>query len=386
LLFAGPSAKARFMPPDAAVQSESIEQSPGDTTARLLAWYDKNARQLPWRVLPVARRHGDAPDPYRVWLSEIMLQQTRVATVIPYFERFTARWPKVESLAAASDDAVMSAWAGLGYYSRARNLKRCAEVVAAEYGGKFPDNAATLKTLPGIGRYTAAAIAAIAFGEPVAAIDGNVERVIARRYAANASQIRELAQALVDRDRPGDFAQAVMDLGATVCTPKSPDCRRCPWRGECAAHLQGKTENYPVRAARPPKPARRGAAFVAIDANGAILLERRPPRGLLGGMAGPPTTAWSARKDGVTGVEGAPFAGDWRACGAVRHEFTHFALDLEVWRAEFRRRPAASGWWTAVDRLGEEALPSLMRKAIVLALANPSGYAQPPQSRNHANA
>jgi A/G-specific adenine glycosylase len=386
LLFAGPSAKARFMPPDAAVPSESIEQSRGDTTARLLDWYDENARQLPWRVLPAARRRGETPDPYRVWLSEIMLQQTRVATVIPYFERFTARWRDVNALAAASEDAVMSAWAGLGYYSRARNLKRCAEVVATEYGGKFPDNAATLKTLPGIGPYTAAAIAAIAFGEPVAAIDGNAERVIARRYAADTSQIRDLAQALVDRCRPGDFAQAIMDFGATVCTPKSPDCPNCPWRGECAAHLQGKTENYPIRAAKPPKPVRGGAAFVAIDATGAILLERRPPRGLLGGMASLPTTGWTARRDGATGIEAAPFAGGWRACGAVRHVFTHFALELEVWRAEFRRRPAAPGWWTPPDRLDEEALPSLMRKAIVLALANPNGYAQPPQSRNHTNA
>jgi len=377
----------------AQIQTRTIEQCAGDSTARLLDWYEENARQLPWRVAPVSRRPGERPDPYRVWLSEIMLQQTRVATVIPYFERFVARWPDIASLAAADEAEVMSAWAGLGYYSRARSLKRCAEIIAGQHGGRFPCDLAKLQTLPGIGPYTAAAIAAIAFDEPAAAIDGNVERVLSRVHAIAEPiaiarpKIRKLAQALVDAKRPGDFAQAMMDLGATVCTPKSPDCPNCPWQAECAAFLRDEPEKYPIGTTKPAKPMRRGAAFIAIEASGAVLLERRPPSGLLGGMAGPPTTDWSARRDGAIGADAAPFTADWRLCGTVRHVFTHFALELEVWRCETQRSPGVGQWWAAADRLESEALPSLMRKAIQLALAigGNSGYARPPKNGKRAD-
>jgi A/G-specific adenine glycosylase len=338
--------------------------------ADLLGWYDRHARALPWRVAPADGRRGVKADPYRVWLSEVMLQQTTVKAVIPYFAKFTAIWPDVAALAAAEDDEVMAAWAGLGYYSRARNLKRCAQAVAALPGGAFPSTKAGLLALPGIGDYTAAAIAAIAFGAREAVVDGNVERVATRILAlstplpAAKPAIRNFVLPHVPDGRPGDFAQAMMDLGATICTPKSPACGICPVASHCAARGRDP-QRFPVKAAKAAKPARRGAVFVAVRADGAVWLERRPPKGLLGGMAQPPGTSWSSRIDGATDVSAAPFPARWRFAGGVSHVFTHFTLDLDVWRAD-TQSAAGDGWWS--QNLDAEALPALMRKAITRAL------------------
>ncbi len=342
---------------------------------RLLAWYDAHHRDLPWRVPPAKLARGARPDPYRVWLSEVMLQQTTVEAVKPYFARFTARWPSVEALAAADADEVMRAWAGLGYYSRARNLKQCAEVVAAAHGGRFPDSEAALRALPGIGPYTAAAIAAIAFDRPAAVVDGNVERVVSRLHAvasplpAAKAEIAGHVAAMLPEDRPGDFAQATMDLGATLCSPKRPKCMLCPVSADCAALIEGEPERYPVKAPKPEKPARRGAAFVAVRGDGAVLLRKRGPSGLLAGMAEPPTTGFTARADGATGRQAAPFAADWRPAGAISHVFTHFALTLDIWRADVGRLAPPDGWWWSTpEDLAGEALPTVMRKAIAAAL------------------
>lgn len=344
--------------------------APPDIARPLLAWYDRHARALPWRVGPAERRAGIRPDPYHVWLSEVMLQQTTVTAVKPYFETFLARWPDIAALAQADPDAVMAAWAGLGYYSRARNLIACARIVAAR-GGRFPDTEAELRALPGIGAYTAAAIAAIAFDRRAAVVDGNVERVVARLMAletpvrAAKPAIRDHVGAMTPDDRPGDFAQAMMDLGATICTPRKPACVLCPVTRDCAAARRGAPEAFPVRIAKPARPLRAGAAYVARNGEGAILLGRRPPRGLLGGMAGPPTSAWTAAADGGTGPEHAPFAADWRAAGEVRHVFTHFELRLAIFRASVEAVDAPEGhWWSPATSLAGEALPSLMRKAV----------------------
>ncbi len=334
------------------------------TGRKLLAWYDRHCRDLPWRMAPGS---GRAADPYRVWLSEIMLQQTRVETVRPYFLRFVERWPDVRALAAAPLEEILAAWAGLGYYSRARNLKRCAEAVAARPGGRFPGTASELAELPGIGPYTAAAIAAIAFGEPVAAIDGNVERVVCRLLALGAAKgearpaIRAAVEAMLPPDRPGDFAQALMDLGATICTPRNPACHACPLAGDC----QGRDDPhlYPGKAPRTEKPLRRGAAYLAYRHDGALLLQRRPASGLLGGMAGLPTSDWSAARDGDTGTASAPIAADWRRTGEVRHVFTHFTLQLQVYRADgLAAGPPEGCWWSRPEELG--GLPTLFRKAL----------------------
>lgn len=342
--------------------------------ARLLAWYDRHHRELPWRVPPQALKRGSRPDPYRVWLSEVMLQQTGVETVKPYFSAFLDKWPTVEALAAAETEAVMKAWAGLGYYSRARNLKACAEKVAAG-GGRFPDTEEGLRGLPGIGAYTAAAIAAIAFERPAAVVDGNVERVVSRLYAIATplpqakAEIRERAARLTPAARPGDFAQAMMDLGATLCTPKRPRCMLCPISLECRALGAGDPELYPVRPARPEKPLRRGAAFVAVRADGAILLRKRPDKGLLGGMTEVPTSGWNARTDGKTTPEAAPFRGDWRRVGGIRHVFTHFSLELDVFRAEASDGQAPAGhFWSPAHAVSSEALPTVMKKAIEAAI------------------
>ena len=261
------------------------------TAAVLLAWYDRHARKLPWRVGPKERARGVQPDPYRVWLSEIMLQQTTVAAVKPYFDAFIARWPDVAALATAPREEVMKTWAGLGYYARARNLHACAEAVMRDHGGRFPETAAGLKALPGIGEYTAAAVAAIAFDEPVAVVDGNIERVIARLFAidtplpAAKKEIRARQQEMTPQARAGDYAQAMMDLGAAICTPKRPACALCPLVEACVAHARGEEETYPVKAEKAVRPTRHGLAFVAIRADGAVLLRRRPDKGLLGGMA-----------------------------------------------------------------------------------------------------
>jgi A/G-specific adenine glycosylase len=353
---------------------KSIEATSPTVAERLLAWYDDNHRELPWRVPPRELAAGVRPDPYRVWLSEIMLQQTTVEAVKPYFRAFLDKWPRVEGLAAAENEEVMKAWAGLGYYSRARNLKACADVVARS-GGEFPDTEAGLRSLPGIGPYTAAAIAAIAFGRPAAVMDGNVERVMSRLFMIDTPlpdakpEIRSLLETLVPEDRPGDFAQAMMDLGATVCTPRRPRCMLCPLREACQVLGKADPELYPVRAAKSEKPSRQGAAFVAVRPDGAILLRKRPDKGLLGGMTEVPTTGWTARIDGLTTAEAAPFPADWRKSGSISHVFTHFALELHVYRAEIADTAAPQGhFWAPADDLHGEALPTVMKKAIEAAI------------------
>jgi A/G-specific adenine glycosylase len=351
-----------------------------DFASRLLAWYDANARDLPWRVGPSAMRNGARPDPYRVFLSEIMLQQTTVEAVKPRFGEFLGRWPDIASLAQAPIDDVMRAWAGLGYYSRARNLHKAAQTIEQEHGGNFPQDAAVLKRLPGIGDYTAAAIAAIAFGGAEAVVDGNVERVIARHFALEKplpqarAEIRAVVARMVPGNRPGDFAQGMMDLGATVCMPRRTDCNACPVAADCLARANGEPERLPLKAAKPVRPLRRAAAYVAVNAEGEVLLRRRPDKGLLAGMAEPPTSAFTARSDGATGRAGAPFAARWTKCGEVDHVFTHFALKLDVWRAfvDAHRAPAGT-WWASRAGLDAEGLPTVMKKAVMLALNLPEG-------------
>ncbi len=323
---------------------------------------------LPWRTPPGA---SERPDPYAVWLSEVMLQQTTVAAVGGYFRRFMARWPTVQALAAADDAEVMAAWAGLGYYARARNLLACARAVAAGHGGRFPDTEAALRALPGIGGYTAAAIAAIAFDRPAVVVDGNVERVMARLFAvetplpAAKPELRALAARLTPAARPGDYAQAVMDLGATVCTPRAPACVLCPWSAACAARKAGIAADLPRRTAKPAKPVRHGTAWLALRADGAVLVETRPPSGLLGGMLGLPGDAWSERP----APPRAPFAADWRDLGEVRHTFTHFHLVLRLRGARVPADARAPlGAYRPAEGLAG-ALPSVMRKALRLGLS-----------------
>jgi A/G-specific adenine glycosylase len=294
-----------------------------------------------------------------------MLQQTTVAAVLPYFENFIARWPTVSDLAAASDDDVRAAWAGLGYYRRAANLHACAKVVASQ-GGKFPSTAVNLKDLPGIGDYTSAAIAAIAFGEPVAVVDGNVERVVTRLFRLDTPlpkvkrEVTDKVKALASDDRPGDFAQATMDLGATICTPKNPVCALCPWNENCAAQEAGDMESYPVKAAKKARPHRRGAALVVVRSDGAIWCQQRPTTGLLPGMTQVPTSEWSA--------DAAPPYNKTEQRGSIDHVFTHFALTLDVYRRDSDTPPAGQGWWSTPDRLREEAWPTVMVKVLKAAV------------------
>jgi len=341
----------------------------GDIASRLLGWYDIHHRELPWRITPTAFARGARPDPYRVWLSEVMLQQTTVEAVKSYFRAFLEKWPDVEALAAAPTDDVMKAWAGLGYYSRARNLKACADLVALR-GGRFPDTEAGLRELPGIGAYTAAAIAAIAFDRRAAVVDGNVERVVTRLFSIDTPlseakpEIRALVETLVPPSRPGDFAQAMMDLGATICTPRRPRCMLCPLREDCTAILAGDPERFPVRLPKEEKPQRRGAAFVAVRDDGAILLRKRPEKGLLGGMTEVPTTGWTARLDGGTTQDAAPFPADWRPSGRISHVFTHFALELEVFHAQIEGDAPEGHFWSLAHEISGEALPTVMKKVI----------------------
>jgi A/G-specific adenine glycosylase len=300
---------------------------------RLLAWYDLYRRDLPWRAKP-----GERPDPYRVWLSEIMLQQTTVATVAAYYRKFLDLWPTVEALAAAPREDVLKAWAGLGYYARARNLHACAKVVAEAWGGRFPDTEAGLSALPGIGPYTAGAIAAIAFDRQAAAVDGNVERVIARLHAIETPlpdakpAIRELAAQMVPQQRAGDFAQALMDLGATLCTPKRLNCMICPWTEDCAGRRAGIAGQLPRRKAKADRPRRKGVAFWVERADEKVLLRERPDRGLLGGMMEVPSSEWRARIDRAETA--APLPAQWvKTKRRVEHTFTHFHLELEIWSA-----------------------------------------------------
>ncbi len=336
----------------------------------LLLWYDRNRRQLPWRAAP-----GVRPDPYHVWLSEVMLQQTTAAAVAPYYVRFLARFPSIAALVLAEETEMLAVWAGLGYYARARNLWRAARIVAAN--GGLPRDPAALAKLPGIGEYMAAAIAAIAFNVPIVPVDGNVARVLARRSALAAPlpdamrEIRGLARGFADdeaaRARPGDFAQALFDLGATICTPRHPDCDRCPWRGGCAGRAAGIAATLPRRNARKPRPERFGAHFWLADANGRVLLRRRPGAGLLGGMTELPGTAWGDRPitPGAVGA-GAPMAAEWRRLGVVRHGFTHFKLEITLYAATVPQI-AAPGFLRARGELSREALPSVMRKCCRLA-------------------
>ena len=340
----------------------------------LLAWYDRHARRLPWRVGPADRARGVTPDPYAVWLSEIMLQQTTVATVRDYFRRFLARWPTVEALAAAEDAEVMAEWAGLGYYARARNLLKCARAVVADHGGRFPDTHDALLALPGIGPYTAAAVSSIAFDRPETVLDGNVERVMARVHdihtplPAAKPELMARARALTPDARPGDYAQAVMDLGATICTPRAPACGICPWRDPCAARAAGTAADLPRKTPKKAKPLRHGTLYVA-RLPGGWLLETRPDTGLLGGMLGWPGSEW-ADAAGPRPAGTPPVAADWRRLpGSVRHTFTHFHLDLEVMVASVadtdaiptRYRHIADADFRPSD------LPTVMRKAFDLA-------------------
>jgi len=333
---------------------------------RLLAWWDVHRRDLPWRAAP-----GETPDPYRVWLSEILLQQTTAAAVAPYYARFLARWPRVEALAAASLDEVIETFAGLGYYARARNLHACAEEIARR-GGRFPETEAALRALPGVGAYTAAAVATIAFGEKAAAVDGNVARIMARVMALSTpwpqarTAIAAATAALVPADRPGDFAQALMDLGAMVCRPRNPACAACPLSADCAAALAGEPESYPRRAAAKTRPVRLGAAYFAFRRDGAFLARRRPPKGLLGATLELPGPAWRTAEDGGAS-ETRPFAARWRRLpGEVEQVFTHFVLRLSVQVAAIAAMPADSGdlFWVFGSDANRAGFSSVMLKAI----------------------
>ncbi len=345
--------------------------SPAALRRRLLAWYDRHRRDLPWRAAP-----DQQPDPYGVWLSEIMLQQTTVAAVAPYYRAFLDRWPTVHDLAAADLDAVLHAWQGLGYYARARNLHACAKVVAGDHDGRFPDAEDALRRLPGVGAYTAAAVAAIAYARPATPVDGNVTRVVARLFAVadplpgGHAAIEALARRLTPSARPGDFAQAMMDLGATVCTARRPRCDACPWAADCAARGEGRPEAYPVRAPRKARPTRRGVAFWTMGDGATVLLRRRPERGLLGGMMEVPSTDWRERPWTLTeAAAAAPLAATWRPLpGAARHTFTHFHLELEVVAGRARGGAPAGTKWCPIDALSAEALPTVMKKVVRLAL------------------
>lgn len=355
--------------------AQTLTRSRGDTAPSLLAWYDTARRDLPWRALP-----GATPDPYAVWLSEIMLQQTTVKAVIPYYRAFLARWPTLSALAAAPLDDVLAAWAGLGYYSRARNLHACAQAVVARHGGRLPANESELRALPGIGPYTAGAIAAIAFGLRAAPVDGNIERVVARLFAVEQplpgakTALRELAAALVPDARAGDFAQALMDLGAMVCTPRRPSCLMCPLSRGCAAHARGIEARLPVKAAKPERPVRHGIAFVAVREDGHVLLRRRPEPGLLARMMEVPSTEWvSDPPSAGKAISAAPVRGSWWPVpGGVTHTFTHFKLEMAVYRAVVPADATLTFWadaarcrWVPRHGLAAEALPSVMRKVIV---------------------
>ncbi len=347
---------------------------------RLLDWYDAEGRDLPWRS------KGAPGDPYRVWLSEIMLQQTTVASVIPYFQNFIGRWPELSALAAAGLDDVLFAWQGLGYYARARNLHRCAQVLCADYDGRFPADEAGLRSLPGIGPYTAAAIAAIAFDRPATVVDGNVERVMARLFAITAplpeskALLARAAAGLTPKRRPGDYAQALMDLGATVCTPRTPDCGACPWWRSCRARASGMAANLPRRAKKKPRPTRYALAYWVARRDGAVLLRRRAESGLLGGMMEIPSTPWRARAWPISeAAHHAPLAAHWRlVAGTVGHTFTHFHLETTVLKGRTNGVALVEGVWVQPADFGNYALPTLMKKI--------AGHAQSKSTLAHADA
>lgn len=357
-------------------KTQTVRLQSAADSADLLNWYDRHRRRLPWRALP-----GESADPYAVWLSEIMLQQTTVTAVKPYFESFLARWPTVGDLTRAKVEDVMTAWAGLGYYARARNLHKCAQVVANEYDGVFPNTEAGLRTLPGVGPYTAAAIAAIAFGRRAVVVDGNVERVMARLFAVteplpkSKPTLYAHADSLTPASRCGDYAQAVMDLGATVCTPKSPACVICPWAAPCAARREGIQEQLPAKLKKAEIPTRHGVAFWMMRKDGAVLLRRREAKGLLGGMAEVPSTDWrAARWTEADASSVLPFAKGWQTLpGMVTHTFTHFHLELTVMTAKLSDAQAAKlgkdAIWTPLESIGDAGLPSVMAKIAKHAMA-----------------
>lgn len=340
----------------------------------ILSWYDRCRRELPWRASP-----GEEADPYRVWLAEIMLQQTTVAAVKPYYAAFLSRWPDIGALAQADLVEILKAWAGLGYYARARHLHACAKIIVSDFDGRFPRTEAELRGLPGIGAYSAAAVAAIAFGERVAAIDGNATRVLARLFAINdplpkaAPIIKLKAGALVPSHRPGDFAQALMDLGAMVCSPRQPSCALCPLSKLCLGHARSVVEALPRRGEPRPRRERHGAVFYIERGDRGVLIRNRPPYGLLGGMAELPSTRWDPAFDEAKALRDAPLRGRYHKLEpAVTHVFTHFRLTLFIFatRVGNSRRAPGGHRWVEFRDLGEEALPSLMRKVIVLARAN----------------
>ena len=348
----------------------SVASAAPARSALLLEWYDRHRRALPWRPLA-----GERADPYSVWLSEIMLQQTGVKTVGPYFEKFLARWPDVDALGRASLDDVLRMWAGLGYYSRARNLHACALAVLRDHGGVFPDTEEGLRSLPGIGPYTAAAIAAIAFGRRTMPVDGNIERVISRLFAVEEPLppakplIQQLATTLLGASRAGDSAQALMDLGASICTPKKPACALCALNDDCAARARGDQETFPRKAPKKTGALRRGAAFI-ITRGDELLVRTRPEKGLLGGMTEVPTSRWLAAQDDKTALKQAPMLrgiARWhRKAGVVTHVFTHFPLQLVVYTADVSARARAPEGmrWVPISTLRDEALPNVMRKVI----------------------
>jgi A/G-specific adenine glycosylase len=353
------------------VRPSATPPQPKPDAGDLLAWYDRHRRALPWRALP-----GETADPYRVWLSEIMLQQTTVAAVKPYFEAFTLRWPRVERLAASPVEDVMKMWAGLGYYSRARNLHACARDVVERFGGRFPEEEEQLRTLPGIGAYTAAAISSIAFGRRAVVVDGNVERVVSRLFTVEELMpsarpaIRRLTDAITPNARAGDFAQGMMDLGATVCTPRKPGCGICPFLGNCLAQKAGASETYPRKPPKSGKATRHGAAFVALRADGALLVRTRPPKGLLGGMTEVPGTAWLPQATLFDPDAAAPLATAWiRHPEPVRHVFTHFPLELTVFSARVSRETSAPQGmrWISANEIAGEAFPTVFRKVLASA-------------------
>lgn len=348
---------------------KSADAAP-DRAALLLRWYDRHRRKLPWRALP-----GQRSDPYRVWLSEIMLQQTTVKAVGPYFEKFIARWPSVADLGAASLDDVLRMWAGLGYYSRARNLHACAATVLREYGGGFPDTEEGLRALPGIGPYTAAAIASIAFDRRTMPVDGNIERVVSRLFAVeeplpkSKPRIQELASSLLGTARAGDSAQALMDLGSSICTPRKPACSLCPLNNSCAARLRCDQETFPRKSPKKSGELRRGAAFV-VTRGDELLVRARPEKGLLGGMTEVPTSDWISDQSDRAALKQAPAlkaVSRWhRKPGVVRHIFTHFPLELVVYTAHVAARTRAPDnmRWVKIAALKDEAFPNVMRKVI----------------------
>lgn len=347
------------------LEKPAPDRKPSSLNTALLGWYDRSGRDLPWRKKGSAR-----PDPYHVWLSEVMLQQTTVASVKPYFAAFLARWPSVAALAAAPEKEILAAWAGLGYYARARNLIACARAVAAS-GGTFPDTEEGLRALPGIGDYTAAAIAAIAFNRPATVVDGNIERIVTRLFAISEPlpgakpRIKAQLAPHVPEDRPGDFAQALMDLGSGICTPKNPNCLLCPLSEACAARAAGNPTDYPVKAKKAAKPVKYGTAYVVRDPAGRVLLGMRGPRGLLAGMAEVPNTGWAKEPPQAK----PPVKASWRVLNApVVHVFTHFELRLSVAVAEVEAAPAPEGLhWVAPAELDKEPLPTLFTKVLAAA-------------------